>query len=203
MIETNSRNFYQFGVLRADVDTVLQSILNRFQKYQVPGQIQVTKNSYGPADLCESNDKGVFDLSNSEIKVISSKGKNYSIYKSSLQDGWYSMFYGISKDLKCDSIWIRSSYKEVPKSQYVQNFEIYKNGQQIRLVNLYWDRKWIFYEKGDALDNENKINYIKKDFKDRLHRHDLVEIMNEIFPDLKMESDSPGFSLTIRRDLEN
>jgi hypothetical protein len=93
-------------------------------------------------------------------------------------------------------MWLRSSDERVRRDQYVQNFEIYRHGKLARMVNLYWDRKWIFFEKGEVLPEENACDYKNINVKRRLKREDLLHILHEFCPTFEVKDGAEGFKIT-------
>lgn len=195
MLNFESKNFIQFGVLGASIEDSLRGSLDRVRQYQMPMELKYEAIYFDESHVNDICPKGKFELINSELNFFSTKNSTHTIYTSDLQDGWHSLFCGLSKDLNCKSIWIRSSGDIDKRDQYVQNFEIYEHGNLKRMVNLYWDRKWIFCERGEVLDIENKFKYVDVNVKARLCRLDLMNILAKYFPNLKLESGLHGYRL--------
>lgn len=197
MLEIESENFIQFGVFVAPLDIVLRGIVSRIQGYSMRTSVNVNPIRFGVGDVHAFSGGSNFNIATSELKIFTAEDHKYSVYTSNLQDGWHSLFYGVSLDLKCEAMWLRSSADKAQKDQYVQNFEIYRRGQLARIVNIYWDGKWIFYENGKALPFEVAGNYDRRNVKGRMVRADVLQVLHEFCPNLNIENGADGFRITL------
>ena len=198
MLEIQSEKFVQFGVVSAPLKELLNAVLKRIDKYGISKLISVEPICLGDENLSYYPCENLFELHQSELNLFSMKGDVNSLFISNLQDGWHSLFYGASLDLQQDAVWLRSSYVEAAKENYVQNFEVYRDGKIIRSVNLYCDKKWIFHEIGDKMSVESDFDYKNTLIKKRLTRLNLTRVLYEIFPGLSCKDDAAGYKILIR-----
>jgi hypothetical protein len=107
------------------------------------------------------------------------KTDNGIIMIPNLQDGWNSLFYTITFDLKTNGYFFTLSSKDIIEPY---NCMIYiESGIEKRICsNIKENKKWTFYEKGEPLFFEDIGNYKNKLKRKRLNQNIIIKYLQEL-----------------------
>lgn len=178
-----SDKFSQFGIIIGTPTEVLESLKDVLKNIGILNEFSVSSLDLTGFSPRISLDSKIFDIRSAEIELMEAVGSNFSFYLCNLNDAWRSIFLGMLKILGGTGIFIRSSPdSERELEQYVQEVQIIHGRNTVRHIRVMYDRKWLFYEKGNRLEIEGDFALENRIRKKRLTRENLIAVLGEVAP---------------------
>jgi hypothetical protein len=163
-------NYFTFSLFNTSLKTI--------EKYIFSDSF-FTENGFGIMRMPQSIVNICFEYNPKIVIAYFVKTSNGTIMLPNLQDGWSSLFYRITCDLKISGYrFTLSSNSE--KEPY--NCMVYiEDGLEKRVIsNIKEDKKWTFYEKGAPLCFEDIENYKNKLKRNRLNQDIIIKYLHEL-----------------------
>jgi hypothetical protein len=100
--------------------------------------------------------------------------QEFVLFTTNSQDGWNSLSYRLSEEGKCSALVLEFN---TDKTEFPgRSFTWIKNGKDIRHVSARLEDKWLFYQNGAPLPQEDTLPYSKRLIKSRLTNEQLAAL---------------------------
>jgi hypothetical protein len=108
------------------------------------------------------------------LLAFSPEPEKYTFLVANTVDGWNSLAYRLGKAIGIDALILGFSSDEI--AYPARYFTLLHAGSQERHVGVRFEDRWLFYERGKPLPQEETGAYTKRLIRDRLTNLQLVEI---------------------------
>jgi hypothetical protein len=169
-INLTDYNFFTFSWLNTSLENVEKHLTTG--KVFGENKFRIKKASQIIGDIC-------FEYNPKICMAYFIKTNNGIIMIPNLQDGWNSLFYTITFDLKINGYFFKLSSKDIIDPY---NCMIYiEKGIERRICsNIKENKKWTFYEKGKPLFFEDIENYKNRLKRNRLNQNIIINYLKEL-----------------------
>ncbi len=108
---------------------------------------------------------------------------NHTFFMCPLTDGWQTLIKGIQEELNCQAIRFIYTSNDLSDKGYIADFEYIDEGIYRRICVYEENDKYEYFESGQPLWFEDKINLLKKNKKNRLNK----EVIKNYLERLKID----------------
>jgi hypothetical protein len=134
------------------------------------------------------------------VLIFSPVPDQFALFTANLEDGWSSLAYLSSRDLRTQALTLKFCSDTL--AYPARSLTLYEHGRTIRRVHVLREDKWLFYQEGEPIPQEDTSTYGNRLIRTRLSNEQLAKLATRFGVNLETGEELVGPGVIFEQDRE-